>query len=216
MLGLDSFLRSATVVLALLHNVDAAPKLYVPDNLGLKTLANKHPSKLQSRAVNFDYNGEKIRGVNLGGWFVLEPWITPSVFQDWETSQEVVDEFTYSAALGPDETFSRLSQHWDTWITQDDFNQIAQAGLNHVRIPIGYWALAPREGDPYVQGQLDVLDRTINWAREAGLKIMMDLHGAPGSQNGFDNSGKKGDVGWQQGNTVEETLTALENLANRY
>ena len=216
MLDLGSFLRSATVVLALLHNVDAAPKLYVPGNLGSTMFANKPLSKLNSRAVNFDYNGDKIRGVNLGGWFVLEPWITPSIFQEWETSHEVVDEFTFSATLGPDETFSRLSQHWNTWITQDDFNQIAQAGLNHVRIPVGYWALAPREGDPYVQGQLDVLDRTINWAREAGLKIMMDLHGAPGSQNGFDNSGKIGDVGWQQGNTVEETLTALENLANRY
>ena len=24
----------------------------------------------------------KIRGVNLGGWLVLEPWITPSIFEE--------------------------------------------------------------------------------------------------------------------------------------
>lgn len=34
------------------------------------------------RDLKFDFNGDKIRGVNLGGWFVLEPWITPSLFED--------------------------------------------------------------------------------------------------------------------------------------
>lgn len=26
------------------------------------------------------------------------------------------------------------------WITEQDFSDIAAAGLNHVRLPIGYWA----------------------------------------------------------------------------
>ena len=111
--------------------------------------------------------------MNLGGWFVLEPWITPSIFE----GGAAVDEYTYTQALGKDEASSKLTQHWNTWITQDDFNQIAGAGLNHVRIPIGYWALAPLDQDPYVQGQLPILDRAIDWARSAGLKVMLDLHG---------------------------------------
>lgn len=118
-----------------------------------------------------------MRGVNLGGWFVLEPWITPSIFADWSYNKLVKDEYTYSQTLGKDEALRRLSQHWRTWITQDDFRQIAQAGLNHVRIPIGYWAVAPVAGDPYVQGQLPILDQAIGWARGAGLKIILDLHG---------------------------------------
>ena len=55
--------------------------------------------------------------------------------------------------------------------------EIASVGLNHVRIPIGYWALTPVDGDPYVQGQLAILDNAIGWAKEAGLKVMLDLHG---------------------------------------
>ena len=39
---------------------------------------------------------------------------------------------------------------------------------------------------------------------------------APGSQNGFDNSGRYGPVTWQQGDTVRQTLTAIANLAQRY
>lgn len=49
-----------------------------------------------------------------------------------------------------------------------------------MRIPIGYWAVAPLDGDPYVQGQLTVLDQAIGWARSAGIKVLLDLHGAPG------------------------------------
>jgi aryl-phospho-beta-D-glucosidase BglC (GH1 family) len=39
---------------------------------------------------------------------------------------------------------------------------------------------------------------------------------APGSQNGFDNSGKFGPIAWQQGDTTKQTLTAIQNLADRY
>ncbi|MCJ1299167.1 exo-1,3-beta-glucanase [Hypocenomyce scalaris] len=174
-------------------------------------------SRPAKRALSFDYQNDIVRGVNLGGWFVLEPWITPSIFSEWATTgRTVVDEYTYSQTLGPTEALSRLSSHWNTWITQDDFNQIGAAGFNHVRIPIGYWAVAPLPGDPYVQGQLPILDQAIGWARNASLKVLIDLHGAPGSQNGFDNSGRYGPVDWQQGNTVNETLNAIQGLAERY
>lgn len=43
-----------------------------------------------------------------------------------------------------------------------------------------------------------------------------DSHIAPGSQNGFDNSGKYGPVQWQQGDSVQQTLNALQALASRY
>ena len=127
--------------------------------------------------MSFDYNSQKVYGVNLGGWFVLEPWITPSLFDEWANSRTVVDEYTYTQTLGRDEASRRLNNHWNTFITQDDFNAIKNAGLNHVRIPIGYWALAPLAGDPYVQGQLTYLDQAIGWARAAGIKVMLDLHG---------------------------------------
>ena len=133
------------------------------------------PYSLERRALSFDYNSQKVRGVNLGGWFVLEPWITPSIFEAAPNS--AVDEYTYCQALGKGEALNRLSKHWNTWITQADFSAIAAAGMNHVRIPIGYWALAPLPNDPYVQGQLPILDKAITWARAAGLKVMLDLHG---------------------------------------
>ncbi|EHL02159.1 putative Glucan 1,3-beta-glucosidase [Glarea lozoyensis 74030] len=145
---------------------------------------------VKERANTWNYDNQKVRGVNLGGWFVLEPWITPSLFEQWANGGGVVDEYTYTAALGKQNAQSRLTQHWSTFITEGDFKEIASFGLNHVRIPVGYWALNPNPADPYVQ--------------------------APGSQNGFDNSGKYGAINWQSGDNVANTLTAIQNLVNRY
>jgi glucan 1,3-beta-glucosidase len=88
-----------------------------------------------------------------------------------------VDEYTLTQELGKEAAKAKLQQHWNSWITQDDFQQMAAAGLNHVRIPIGYWSVVPIEGDPYVQGAYELLGTALDWAQAAGLKVMIDLHG---------------------------------------
>jgi len=176
--------------------------------MSLLALSTASPVQPIRRAPSFNYGGDKVRGVNTGGWFVLEPWITPSIFE----GNAAKDEYTFTQILGKDAAKSRLQQHWNSWITQDDFNQMAKAGLNHVRIPIGYWSVIARDGDPYVQGAYDKLGEALDWASGAGLKVMIDLHGAPESQNGFDNSGKYGDVKWGSKDSVDYTIKVLNKI----
>jgi aryl-phospho-beta-D-glucosidase BglC (GH1 family) len=44
-----------------------------------------------------------VRGVNVGGLFLLEPWITPSIFEEQTavTGVEVVDEYTLAQYSDP-------------------------------------------------------------------------------------------------------------------
>ncbi|OCK75049.1 glycoside hydrolase family 5 protein [Lepidopterella palustris CBS 459.81] len=165
------------------------------------------------RGVWFGWGSEKIYGVNIGGWLVLEPWITPSIFEKYSG---VVDEYTLGQQLGHDAALAVLREHWDNWCTWQDFNKIKQAGFNVVRIPIGFWAY-DTFGAPFVQGAADYIDAAVDWSRGLGLKIIIDLHGAPGSQNGYDNSGERlASPGWQQGNTVAQTLQVLQTIADKY
>lgn len=70
--------------------------------------------------------GDKIRGVNLGGWFILENWMDPDFFAVSPLDQyDVPDEWTYCSILGKEECQSRLEAHWEEYVTEDDFRRFA-------------------------------------------------------------------------------------------
>ncbi|AAS52465.1 AEL220Cp [Eremothecium gossypii ATCC 10895] len=153
---------------------------------------------------------DQIKGISIGGWLVPEPFITPSVFEtavEWArdagSNVSIIDEYTLCEALGPKTAKALLQQHYDTWITVNDIREIKRHGFNLVRIPVGYWAWKKPDSedeyvgnitywDPYVGGiQLEYLKKALSWCADTGLRALIDLHTAPGSQNGFDNSGQR-------------------------
>ena len=166
--------------------------------------------------------GDRLRGVNLGGWLLLEKWITPSLF----AGLAATDETTYCAELGLDEATRRLHHHWQTFITRDDFAWLARTGINAVRLPVGHWLFGPdypyhrsygSARHPFVVGGLAIVDQVFAWAAEFGLRVVLDLHAAPGCQNGFDNGGILGVCEWHTDETyINHTLDVLERLAERY
>lgn len=130
-----------------------------------------------------------MRGVNLGGWLVLEKWMTPSVFEGLEAT----DETTFCAELG-DKADAVLKAHWNSFITRDDFAWLAERGINAVRIPVGHWIFGAdypyhhsygEHQHPFVIGGIEILDKAFEWAEEFGLNIVVDLHAAPGCQMGL-------------------------------
>ncbi|KIP08203.1 glycoside hydrolase family 5 protein [Phlebiopsis gigantea 11061_1 CR5-6] len=172
----------------------------------------------------FSYGQEPVRGVNLGGWFVLEPWITPSIFESLNDSN-IVDEYTLGQNIAPDVALPILQNHWATWITEDDFKAIAAAGLNHVRMQIGYWSVPITSTDtnyststePYIPGAWPYLLQGLTWAKQNGLHVILDLHGAPGSQNGYDNSGQRtSNPAWgSNSENVPRTLDIIKFIAEK-
>ncbi|TWU77688.1 hypothetical protein ED733_008284 [Metarhizium rileyi] len=152
-------------------------------------------------ALNEDwgpYGSRPARGVNLGGWLSLEPFITPSLF-NYNSQMGIVDEYTLCQHLGASAA-STLENHYASFVTEDTFKAIAAAGLDHVRIPFSYWAVEIYDGDPYVfRTSWRYLLRAIEWARKYGLRVNLDLHGLPGSQNGWNHSGRLGAIGWLNG-----------------
>jgi glucan 1,3-beta-glucosidase len=166
---------------------------------------------------------KKIRGVNLGNWLVLEKWMSPSVFEGLDAT----DETTWCVELG-NKASMELHHHWDTWITEEDFKWIAERGLNSVRIPVGYWIFGNGVGYPYhgtfkddilpfVDGGIYYLDKAFEWANKYNLNIVIDLHTAPGCQNGFDNGGLHGICEWTSKEIyIQHAVDTIERLAGRY
>lgn len=170
-----------------------------------------------------------LRGVNIGGWLVLEKWMTGDVFTG--AGADAADEFNFDSTYGAADA---LEKHWSTWFTEADVQTLKSYGLNayvlicsrlpidgvlltvsRLRIPIGFWAY-DNTGTPYLKGADAYLEKAIGWARAAGMKVWIDCHGQPGSQNGFDNSGHAGAILWQQGNNLEQSVSVLATMAQKY
>ncbi|KKY18799.1 putative glucanbeta-glucosidase [Phaeomoniella chlamydospora] len=154
---------------------------------------------------------EILRGVNIGNWLILEKWMDETnLFVD--AFSDAVDQWTFDSIAGAEEA---LQKHWATWFTESDMEAIAAIGMNAIRIPIGYWAFN-NTGTPFIKGADVFLERAIIWARTYGLKVLIDCHGSPGSQNGFTSSGHEGTVEWQAGNNIQRSLSVLKTMARKY
>lgn len=169
------------------------------------------------------------RGVNLGGWLVLEHWMTSSSGV-WEGVPENIanqGEYQTMKYLGHDNGDWRFEQHRSTWITENDIKEMQSFGLNTVRVPIGYWLpgfdntdTGAGEWKMFAPGALKYLDTLIkDWANNHNIAVLVDIHAAKGSQNGNDHSAPSnpGNEYWSQyPENVQNTKDLALWIANRY
>ena len=149
-----------------------------------------------------------LRGVNLGGWLIVEQWMTPSLFRGIE---DAYDEYTLSQT---EDGRKRVRRHRRTFIQESDFAWLAAHEIELVRIPFGYWLF--RDTDEYVGG-LAELDWAMQMAEKYDIKVLLDLHALPGSQNGNDHSGRKGEMKWfDEAEFRRESLDICVETAERY
>lgn len=168
-------------------------------------------------ALNKDwgsYAKNPARGVCLGGWLSLEPFITPSLF-NYDTKLGIADEWSLSQKLGSDMP-KTLEDHYASFVTEQTFKDIQAAGLDHVRIAFSYWAVQIYDDDPYLfRTSWRYLLRAIEWARKYGIRVNLDLHGIPGSQNGWNHSGRRGTIGWLNGTDGDQNAQRAFDIHDR-
>ena len=64
---------------------------------------------------------------------------------------------------------------------------------------MGYWSIpltsedtkVSTDASPYIPGAWPYFLQALDWAKSHSLNVIVDIHGAPGSQNGYDNSGQR-------------------------
>lgn len=151
---------------------------------------------------------QKIRGVNLGGWLILERWMTPSLFDGLEAR----DEYEW-CDIRSNNKRELLTRHRDTFITEDDIRWIQERGLNAVRLPVPYWLFEDQE--PYLSCRSHV-DWLLDACQQYNISVLLDLHAAPGSQNGCDHSGRVGAIDWTKLDNIDKTLQIFEQLVQTY
>jgi glucan 1,3-beta-glucosidase len=134
------------------------------------------------------------------------------------------DEWTLSEAFSHNQTIGEewFNFHFDNFITKDDLLFVKNSGITHLRVPLPHWILGNIMADePWIAGKRwEAFKRLCGWARELDLQVWPNLHTAPGSQNGFDNSGKEDTkftcAGWGKiAENVQRTLDIVHEITFR-
>ncbi|KAL9938737.1 hypothetical protein V8E36_002456 [Tilletia maclaganii] len=167
----------------------------------------------------------KAYGVNLGNWLLLERWLDEDAFVA-TCGATVYDEYHCMKGMAHDTAILTLQKHYDEYIVEADLDTMLKAGLNMVRIPLGFWALIPTVSpEPYVNaGQMDQLKKMLGWLNTRKMRAVISLHGMPGSQSGDQSTGqfrsKDHGANWfnaqnQQRSiaTVQALMTWINNLS---
>jgi aryl-phospho-beta-D-glucosidase BglC (GH1 family) len=175
-----------------------------------------------SDSVIFIQPTPRIRGVNIGSWFIPERWMDVSFYDGVDTYWSQLCGLVQTEGI--DEAERRMRGHLATWFTEKDLDFLHEQGVNSLRLPLGYWNVIADPQKKFVPQNPEVSLEYIDWAfekaAERGMSIMLDLHGAPGSQNGNDHSGcgygsVHGEV-WNTDDNRELSLRAVEAMAKRY
>lgn len=66
-------------------------------------------------------------------------------------------------------------EHFRTFITEEDIEEIAGLGFDHVRVPVDYNVLEDEEGNPKEDGY-HYLEQCRKWCERRGLNMLIDLH----------------------------------------
>jgi endoglucanase len=123
-----------------------------------------------------------LKGINLGNWLNPEGYM---FLFSGTNSYRLIDQ-AFKEMIGPDATDTFWRKFQDNYITKDDLLYIKQTGMNSIRLPFHYKLFTYEDymghNDP--NRGFELLDRAIEWSREAGLYVILDMHDAPGGQTG--------------------------------
>ncbi len=133
--------------------------------------------------------------------FVLEPFIVPKFYEQY--APNAVDEWTVSQAMAADTAnggLQQLTNHYDTFITEQDIADIAGAGLNYVRLPFPSGPSTNGQASHSSQRRAGRTSSVSSSGRGSTvIRVNVDLHTIPGSQNGYNHSGKSGQINFMMG-----------------
>ncbi len=155
-------------------------------------------------------DGSTLHGVNLAGWLLPEPWVTPELF----AATGSLDLTSLSDKLGRKRYEEVMLQHLDTFITEDDFLHMSERGYNAVRLAVPWFVFGERGPLPGAhRGCLDYVDRAFDWAEAAEMSILLDIALAPGATITGDGLRMQVDFTPARRNAL---LQVVAGLARRY
>ncbi|MES2151817.1 MAG: cellulase family glycosylhydrolase [Pseudomonadota bacterium] len=169
-----------------------------------------------SKWVRADGSPVTLKGGNLGNWLINEFWMMG------QGSNGIDDECKLEAKLdarfGYAERDRLMTLYRDNWIGARDWDMMASFGLNVVRLPFIYSVVEDENNPRHLRADAwRYFDDAIAQAEKRGMYVILDLHGAVGSQGWEQHSGCAGkNLYWNTPEYLERTTWLWQQIAARY
>ena len=157
-----------------------------------------------------------MRGIGLGNWLLPEGYMWGFPREGPQSPRQI--EALIADLVGADAAAGFWRRFRDGFISEADVERIAAEGFDHVRLPLNARYLIDDAGQLLAEGLVPI-DRLIEWCRQHGLWVILDLHGAPGGQTGTNiDDSPRGlpDLFLVGGTYREQTIALWTQLAARY
>ena len=189
----------------------------------------------------YDKNGNRVllKGINIGNYLIQEGWLSVNslgvkydkngnyvkinedgIIEEYEeTYQQEID-----AALASNKnlTAGQIDELWETYydgfLNESDFEKIAEVGFNTVRLPMYYrnFYEGTDENLTLKDNAFTRIDAFLENCKKHNLYAILDMHGLPGGQNGYEHSGSRTTKFWDNEEYISKTCELWKAIANRY
>ena len=189
----------------------------------------------------YDAEGNRLqlKGINAGQILLQEGWMSPFALEpsknpdgsyvtdadgNLQYPEFTEEEFRAGLQRNPNlagyDLDELMQYYYDCFFTTEDFRIIKEdLQLNTIRLPFYYLNILNEDLTLKEEEEaFAYLDWFIGEAAKQEIYIVLDLHGAPGSQNGFEHSGVEKRVAglWDSAENLDATVALWEFIAHHY
>lgn len=180
-----------------------------------------------------------LRGINAGQILLQEGWMSPFALEPLKnedgsyvkdadgniqypefTEEEFREGIKSNPNLNTYDMEELMKIYWDAFFTEEDFRIIKEdLQMNTIRLPFYYLNILNEDLTLKEEEEaFAYLDWFIAEAAKNELYVVLDLHGAPGSQNGFEHSGAAERVAglWTSEENVAATIELWKYVSKHY
>jgi endoglucanase len=160
----------------------------------------------------------QLRGLNLGGWFIMEPWMCPADSGGLPDTYSIITELDSLFGVATEQGLIRTYQ--TNWITTSDLNNITNGGFNCVRVPVwwgNFYSITNTTSTGWRSDAFSELDWLVTNCAARGIYVVIDMHGVIGGQSTSDDTGQQNqDTYWTNSTEQSETAYMWTQIASHY
>lgn len=157
-----------------------------------------------------------LRGVGLGGWLVPEGYMLDIAAPDGGSPTTIRAQIVDLIGETDADEFFRLYR--ENYVNEEDIAAIASWGHDHIRLPFHYKLFFDPDTETFDEDGFDLLDTFLEWCRVHDLRVILDMHAAPGAQNDGPISDSDGTARlWTEPVPYQDQTVAIwKEIATRY